>query len=158
MSAYLVHTDTIDYLVAAAGKFGASFYLPALLEDAAEIAARSMQFSSNNVRWDGRSDYQSIGAVLLAQNVLSVNYRYDETTPIPEYVYRSIPYSEIDPVLVLKSIACLRYQSCETPDYLSTTAAYVLDVIEKEAIAHLPGYDDAPWGWTREQVTRGVGR
>jgi hypothetical protein len=157
MSAYVVSTDTIDYLVAAAAKYGASFYAPrsphVMGDTAAEtLAAAPADYSGNTFRLDARSDYVLIGAILLAANVQSVNYRYDQHDAIPDYPHRTVSYSEIDPVAVLKSVRCLRYQSCETPDYDKTFAAAILDTITIEAIHHLPGYEDAPWGWTRQDA------
>ena len=48
---------------------------------------------------------------------------------------------------------CLRYQSCETPDYATTRAAILLDRIEAEACSRLINKHEAPWGYTRPRPT-----
>jgi hypothetical protein len=151
MSAYVVTTDTIDYLVAAAARYQDRFHSPLPLDtDAETLAAAPVDYSGNTFPLYAVTNQNLVGAILLAQNVRSVNYRYSDNEPLPEYRYRPVSYDKIDPVLVLKSVSCLRYQSCETDDYAQTFAATVLDSIEKSAIHALRGYEDAPWGWTRD--------
>src|SRR6266850_3097204 len=130
MSAYVVHTDTIDYLVTAARlwRLASDGYLP--------YDARNLTDSE-------------LGNVLLSENVRSVNYRYSEQDEAPVYEYRSMRFDAIDAVAVLKSVQCVNYQSCETDDWKGTLAHRVLKAIESGAIAHLRGYSDAPWGWIR---------
>ena len=55
-------------------------------------------------------------------------------------------------MVVLKSIACLRYQSCETEDWEQSKAARWLEELRELAIDHLPGYEAAPWGWDRRKA------
>lgn len=45
----------------------------------------------------------------------------------------------------MKFIQCLRYQSCETPDWEDTEAAALLDRLQIDIIRMLPGYEDANW-------------
>jgi len=134
MSAYVVSPDTIDYLVTASRlwRLAGDGYLP---------------YETRNL-----TDNE-LGQILLAENVRSVNARYNETDETPEYEYRDVRFDAIDAVTVLKSVQCLNYQSCETDDWKTTTAYKVLQAIESGAIAHLRGYREAPWGWTREQAT-----
>ncbi len=138
MSAYLVHADTIDYLVTAARawRLAADGYLP--------YDARNLTDTD-------------LGQLLLTENNRSVNYRYEETDEAPAYEHRPVRYDAIDAVTVLKSVQCVNYQSCETDDWKTTAAYGVLKAIEQGAIAHLPGYRDAAWGWTRPAV-KAVGR
>ena len=131
MSAFLCDADTFDYLGTAA-----------MLYATGPIDAPAMA-----ARW-------------YAQNVRSVEARYpgDAGTADP-YTFRPVTET-LDPVWVLKSIQCAAYQSCETDDYQTTRAALDLDALRAAVLAALghgpdykfrtlPGYDDAPWGWTR---------
>lgn len=52
----------------------------------------------------------------------------------------------LDPLAVLKAIACYEYQACETDDWKTTRAAAFCSALRKHAIYCLPGYDKAPWG------------
>ena len=133
MSAFVVDTDTIDYLVTAARlwRLAADGYLPDATRDLTD---------------------SELGKILLDENVRSVNHRYRETETAPAYVYRPVPVVAIDAAAVLKSVQCVDYQSCETDDWETTLAYRVLKAIESGAIAHLPGYGAAPWGWTRPPV------
>lgn len=137
MSAYVVSPDTIDYLVTASRlwRLASDGYLP----------------------YDARNlTDNELGQVLLSENVRSVNSRYNETDETPAYEHRPVRFDAIDAVMVLKSVQCLNYQSCETDDWQSTSAFKVLKAIESGAIAHLRGYSDAPWGWTRPDPTKAV--
>ncbi len=130
MSAYVVSPDTIDYLVTAARvwRLAADGYLPSAVRDLTDT---------------------DLGQILLSENVRSVNTRYNETDETPTYAYRPVPFDALSAVTVLKSVQCVDYQSCETDDWQTTIAHRVLKAIEAGAIAHLPGYRDAAWGWTR---------
>lgn len=66
---------------------------------------------------DGRpADAQEIANALLALNIASVNYRYDENTEITPCSIESIqPDLSFADLVALCS--CLDYQSCELPEY-----------------------------------------
>ena len=148
MSAYVVHEDTIALLAQAAARWGITDY-----------------GRPDDVRGGGYSDIcarlgeTKIGQILLAENVYSVNVRYREAADIPAYKHRFVCLDAAAlrcgvsvSVLVLASVQCLRYQSCEAPDYDQSRACRILQRIEWEAIRHLPGFDDAPHGWTRRDM------
>jgi hypothetical protein len=96
-----------------------------------------------------------VAAILWAENVRSLRARYgssaEEMIPERRYTFRLLAPGSVPVVVILKSIHCLRYQSCEAEDYERTLAAQLLDRIEKHAISCLPGYSDAPWGQTEQQ-------
>lgn len=106
-------------------------------------------------------DATKVARVLLAENLRSVRYRYpgDDELPgpieTPEADTLSMRLRDIanrkvrNPVWILKMADCLEYQSCETPDWKDTEAKALLDSIRRLAIAKLPGYDEAPWGYAR---------
>jgi len=155
MSAYIVDTDTIAYLTEAARRWGVRAYasVPPASVDALTLALSPAPVDGRNAfGLYAVTGYHTVAAVLYAANVASVNARYTEasTAELPQQAL-SVLIPQIDPMTALASIACLRYQSCERTDYPATFGAHLLDTIEREAIRHLPGYDDAPWGWTRSQ-------
>ena len=125
MSAYQVHPDTIDLIV--------SFY--------------------ESDEWTRDFDPQKTGEMLWQENARSVAHRYHEAPNPTPYRYRIVPLAQITPVAVLKSIDCLDYQSCETDDWTETPASRLLQRVRAVAIRRLPGYESAPWGWTRSTPT-----
>jgi hypothetical protein len=84
--------------------------------------------------------------ILMRENVRSVSYRYPEDTArgdlpgsIGELADATFTHAEIlaarvlTPSEVLHAVACLDYQSCETPDWQETTAHALLRRIELAA-------------------------
>lgn len=117
MSAYVVSDRTINALLAFA------------------VAHRVSDFN----------DPAAAGNILLAENQRSVNYLYGEHTPAPVLKYDAgEPVPEL--VQVLKLIDCVEYQSCETPDWVTTPAFQLLNHLRSKATGLLPGYDAAEWG------------
>ena len=132
MSAYLVPADTIDLLVTAARlwRLAEDGYLP--------YEARNLTDNE-------------LGQILLSENMRSVNARYEETDEAPTYDHMPVRFDAVEAVTVLKSVQCVDYQSCETDDWKTTAAYHILKAIESGAIAHLRGYQAAPWGFTRDR-------
>lgn len=85
-----------------------------------------------------------VGAMLLAENRRSVDHRYNEQEWEEPYLFTALP-GRPDPVVVLKAIACYRYQSCEHPGWPSSEAYAFCDALRERAINCLPGYAAAPW-------------
>lgn len=164
MSAYLCSPDTFDFLASAAIVFSHhrtngiyNIYLRPEMPDVPALKSDGIleEFTTS---LNPISDADKIGAVLRAQNIRSIQARYPEGWDDmldDGYAYRRVESRHITPAAVLKSCACVRYQSCETADYSDTFAAHVLDTIEKLAVNALPGYDDAPWGWERPELVKG---
>ncbi len=87
-----------------------------------------------------------IGQMLMRENQLSVNHRYGEAEI--EDVYSFIPIKgtvRVNPVMILKAIACLEYQSCEHPGWEGSEAHAFCEALRRRMIRRLPGYDEAPW-------------
>lgn len=94
----------------------------------------------------------TVGALLMAENRRSVDFRYDESELEQPYVYKELQGTP-DPVLILKAISCFEYQSCETPDWPKSEAFAFCRALEQRAISNLPGYRDAPaWEITTPDV------
>ena len=83
----------------------------------------------------------TVGAMLLAQNRRSVDYRYDESDI--EQPYTHAPSSVRGPAALLKAIDCYEYQSCETPDWEQSEAARFCQELRAHLIRQLPGYNQA---------------
>ena len=147
MSAYIVHTDTLDLIVAAA-LHGATETNPLLIQWQGE----TRMFTNHP------EDARILGQLLLDANVASVNHRYNEgTSPEP---YRYNPRG-IAPYLggplatwadVLAAIQCYDYQACELPGYRDGYAHAVLRGIEQRVISRIIDAANAPWGWTRDDA------
>ena len=148
MSAWIVDRAHIDLMVTAGLDF-------------------SGQHLSLRWWWDNplRSDEltplnaDAVGRMLWAENLASVAARYpaDKSGERPgpsgfrdedveSYRFDSIP-GRIDPVVVLKSIDCYEYQSCEHKGWRTSEAHAFCDALRKAAIGRLTGYGDAPWGF-----------
>lgn len=94
---------------------------------------------------------QEMAEILLAENVRSVNYRYAENEPPPAISYNpSAP--AMSAIEVIKACQCLEYQSCEHPGWEESPACEILLAIQREAIKHLPGYSEARWHVTANEV------
>lgn len=135
MSAFIVGTDHIDYLVAAAIQFNIPY---------------------GRIVWEGQrveiGNADAVGAGLLRENIASVMHRYshrdDVHAPDPD-AYRYRPFGAIDPVQTIKAVGCLEYQSCEHPEWKDSDAARFCDHLRDVAISRVPGYDDAQWEVSR---------
>jgi len=97
------------------------------------------------MRW-GNSDLteanaDQVGAMLVAENRRSVNYRYSERKKPEVYTHRSS--SARTPVEILKAISCYEYQSCETPDWKQSEAAAFCEMLRVLMVHQLPGMDEA---------------
>jgi len=118
--------------------------------------------SHHQVRTPRREDASSMthdeaATVLWNQNIRSVAYRYPDsgddlpgrigfTSPMPDHTiwhHLAWDHGGFPAGRVLAALACLQYQSCETPDYYETVAYEYLDAIRHEAIRHTDGYDGA---------------
>jgi hypothetical protein len=150
MSAYVVHPDTINLIAAAGYRLNVSVYLRA------ETERRPADFDGvYQNRLHGKTDVRDIAATLHAENVHSVNVRYSESDAPDGFTFEHIDLDRVErlmgqpwAVVVLGSIRCLRYQSCESSDYEASAGALILDTIERAVIAEIT--KNAPWGWTRD--------
>lgn len=120
---------------------------------------------------DGRSeaDVATFYAnILYCENVRSVQSRYSDCEhddlpgPIEKPEMLTVTNRDLfelgsgmlKAVDILKMCDCLEYQSCETDDYRNTPAFKLLDRIRGAAIHALPGYEDAPWDYTKPEGKR----
>lgn len=157
MSAWLCSSDTFDLLGTAAMRLGRP-HMPLQVQCSPSMPDVPMLVSDGILlspydSLNGFGQPEVVAKVLRAQNVRSVAHRYNNPDDMgldEPYTFRPVS-QDVDPVVIIKSCRCLRYQSCETDDYPQTLAYRVLDEIEDLAICALPGYEAAPWGWKRTE-------
>ena len=94
--------------------------------------------------------HQQEAEVLMAENLRSVHKRYEDLKRkpnIPEWKVKvSRDAKPLHPLIVLKLIDNLQYQSCENDDYKDSEAYKLLCNYRERLIPKLPGYQDLIWG------------
>jgi hypothetical protein len=91
------------------------------------------------------TDANQIGEMLHAENVRSVNYRYDESIRPSFELCEWAAFHEFSLVQIIKAARCLRYQSCEHPGWEKSDACKLLEEIIGRSQGDLPSYDEAQW-------------
>lgn len=111
----------------------------------------SVYHSNPTMRLNVSGHEQEVAELLLNTNIKSVNYRYSEK----ESGY--IEYDRGAPILsaiqAIKAAQCLRYQSCEHPEYEGSIAERLIEAIISDAIPRLEGYNEAQWAIHGTEVT-----
>lgn len=163
MSSFEVDKTHIDVLVSAAlaaGRPGGFYWyhepqaipcslpgemLPSAENYLSELAERKREVTRENAGlW---------GALLVAANKASVNYRYDETEIEEPYEFTGYA-GPFDPVKILRALDCYAYQSCDDPAWRTSEAFEFCNALRMHAIKQLPGYREAPYEVTdAAQVT-----
>lgn len=109
--------------------------------------------------------------ILYCENIRSVQGRYPndtfedlpgpcdkaeqlEVSSLEAFAQYSDARLTLTPLDILKMCDCLEYQSCESADYRETLAWRLLGMIRRAAWRALPGYDDAPWEYTKPELQR----
>ena len=142
MSAFIVGDDHLNALLTYAVDRRISYWNPRSKE--------RTDITSRNV--------EEVGRILLDENVRSVDHRYggridaDEKDAGARYTFQRWT-ARLSPVQVLKAVACLDYQSCETNDWDNTLAYRICQAIKDRAISDLPGYEAAQWEIRKESVS-----
>ena len=86
--------------------------------------------------------------MLLAENVKSVEHRYDNAADmLPDELYSNSHSQTPTPVETLKIVSCYEYQSCEHEAWTGSEAEAFCAALTSAAIAALDGYASAPWEW-----------
>jgi hypothetical protein len=98
-----------------------------------------VQFASKfNVHVDDmpvRGNEQDFVDLLVAENVISVNYRYKEKTEPHIVIYDEFETDpESDPDKVIRLCETLEYQSCEHPEWDDTVAYRTLLAVKSVAL------------------------
>lgn len=102
-----------------------------------------VSYGATVMRLNAFDNEQAVTQILLDENVKSVNYRYSECWPT------QIDYDQGAPILTaiqaIKAAQCLRYQSCEHPEFENSLADKFIKAIISDAIPRIEGYDSAQW-------------
>ena len=99
-------------------------------------------------RIGGQPDVKTIGELLHAENVRSVNYRYGETTRPGFELCEWAAFHSFSEGQILKAARCLRYQSCEHPAWDDSEACKLLEEIIGRSTTDGHGYEEAMWAIT----------
>ena len=147
MSAFFVGEDHINAMLTFAERC-ASFGVPTPLRGRAHPVTER--------------DLTEIGQALVAENVKSLRARYpgdyremmpDDWQGAESYRYRpDLAFMTRTPNLalaVIKLSQCYDYQACEHDSWADSWAASFTRWLRDCAISKIPGYDAAPWGYTR---------
>ena len=166
MSAWIVCKEHIDALVSAAmqapprsqamrlgDKFAVALAARLHREHPAAIKSGRLMVPNYLSHHTDPRVLNTAGMVLWRENHESVNHRYSAKDTPPPYVWTR---RDDAPVVVLKSIACYEYQTCEHPTWKESAAFEFCEMLRHHTIALLPGWEDAPWGIDSAQVSATV--
>lgn len=104
-------------------------------------------------RREVRGDEKRIASVLHAENVRSVNSRYNEADPAHGFKFKRVS-NRLNPIDVIKACHGYGYQACETADWEQSEAFAIVDAITQSAIRSLPGYEASrAWCLTEDKAT-----
>ncbi len=107
-----------------------------------------------------------LGEIFVKENLSSIHYRYPDTienpdaTPGPIEQYWLTEYEYDDPQIDLTIVEdfclldCYEYQSCEHPEWRDSEAFKLVDSIRGSLIHRLPGYDQVPWSFDRDDLAK----
>lgn len=98
--------------------------------------------NSYSVRTVTSESAASIGQMLLAENMASVNARYaqDDIKPVYEFTR---PTRSRETIEILMAIDGYTYQACEHDGWAQSDAAKFCEALRKRLIKKLPGYEEA---------------
>ncbi|WP_189168085.1 hypothetical protein [Pilimelia anulata] len=113
--------------------------------------------SMSDLQWARPDTADAVGAMLLAENAASINYRYPNDEPERPTGYRWTRVPVPGPLVVLKAIDCFDYQACEHPGRETSQAWRFCDALRRKMIRQLPGYSAAD-GWEYTGTTVGSQR
>lgn len=150
MSAFVVSKEHIDLIVHAV-LYPPVEDIPTVQSFRADIAGIVARNSKHDLGFA-----TNLGRLLIEQNVRSVLYRHrGDYSMIPEYAnnysFTPLPFQPTH-AEIMKALHCYEYQSCETPDWDLTPAYAIVERIGWFLSHTLPGYEEAPWEWTKEEV------
>lgn len=142
MSAYVVSKAHIDALVSAAMQLGGGPGTPRLdfwWPDRGRV----------DVTLDTATE---IGRMLWATNHESVNYRYSENEPAPEYAF--VKTREFSDAEIRDLVAGYDYQSCEHPGWRDSPAWYFCERVRHRLLDRIPGLSNC---WAVDVADVGYG-
>lgn len=93
-------------------------------------------------RREVRNDERRVASVLFAENVRSVNSRYQEADPAHGFAFQRV-VNVLNPIDVIKGCHGYSHQACEAEGWEESEAFAIIAGIEQSAIRALPGYEDS---------------
>lgn len=88
-------------------------------------------------RRDIRHDPRRVASVMFAENVRSVNARYQESDPAHGFTYRHVMTGRFSAADIVNACRCLSYQSCEADGWQDSEAYAVIEAIKDAAVRDL---------------------
>lgn len=151
MSAFMVDDQTIDAIISGAFAFSLPYlghgvfryndapmpmFTEAFISGQPWGDIRNIQQWINEHRHDVRIDEADrLGAILLAENRRSVDFRYAESEIEDFYTFTRI--RDLNPWFVLRCIGTYTYQACEHPEWPNSTAFQIVDTVRDNTIGWL---------------------
>lgn len=116
-------------------------------------AGKRFASPGHNLSWYYRKNWHyltpetapAVGEMLMRTNIASVNFRYDENTPV-RYHHRAPRRTTWSVGEILKAVNCYEYQSCEHDGWNRSQAKAFCAALKEHLIREVPGYEAAPWG------------
>lgn len=170
MSAFVVGTDHIDYLLTAVAQVARQPYGlgTVVVTNAQAEHIRAMggaealsRYGVDAHAWHPEKHLTSLGRVLLAENIVSVHARYpdeqfdDLPGPRPmvealDYFYASVPAHLVHPAQTIRAISCWQYQTSEYDAHEQAPGWQASEVLYRAAVRDLIGdRTDLQWEWAR---------
>lgn len=111
----------------------------------AAYAVRERLWKNQRPGWE-RTDAEALAELLHAENVKSVNARYESSDePAFKFCWKAAD-RRLSPVQLIKAAHCFAYQACEHEGWEKSEAHGVIHAIEQHALRDVPGYEQAAWG------------
>lgn len=125
MSAYVMNDDEINTIV--------SYFVPT---GAAEDGAW-LRLGESEWNYLSKESAPKVAAILMAENVRSVNAKYGENGANP-YVFKYLPEAhKRDIGEIIGALDCLEYQSCETDDWHTSLAWEIVCGLRKHMLKQI---------------------
>lgn len=135
MSAYTMHDDEINTIV--------SYFVntTGARDDGAWLRIGESEWNYLN-----RENAPKVAAILMAQNVRSVNSKYAENTG-NAYVFEYLPEAHKRPIgNIIGALECYEYQACETDDWHTTLAHEIVGGLRKFMLKKI-AEDEGTYTW-----------
>lgn len=147
MSAFVVHIEHIRTLIWAGLNYTRpgshmTWHVP---DPENAVSPENVQSSfGRHYRQLTRDNAETIGQILLDENVRSVNHRYEEDE-LHVYSHAAPSDKRWTPLEILSAITCYEYQACETPEWSNSEAYAICSALRDTLVRAMPGYSDGPW-------------
>lgn len=143
MSCFIVPKAHIDVMcwALAAFNYGSQYPRTAMTLFHADGVMERAEFL-NGSRPD-RAGMDRLGQILMEENYRSVNARYGESEPCPEYRWTPPESDEWSCEEVLSATRGYEYQSCEAPDWDKSLAKQVCDQIKEACVNKIVRHAEA---------------